>query len=463
MNEKNKLNNKFEGLKAPIDKDALWGKITQNNAYPNKTINSSKYKFLSFIVLSLAIFIYGLSFYNRPINAEQLSTINNVVTENLESDFLATENSDNLSINTKPILLNKPQNLTKKGQYILNRKAGDTNSDVDITSNLTQTNESKVATYNSLSKLRIANAPNEKNNLNEIDNNKSKITQKTIKTNTFDSLVLNENTSNDLISNTRNDILNEQLNFNQLFQDIDLLELPRIQLYPTIPPFIEVQKVRKWSLDFSAGKGKIYHQLEQNNPSAEYFELWNKNTVNLEAYSFNIGLSKHLAKGWSIKFENGLERTFRRFEYTSDIIEEIISDPDRGEGYFLLSESKNRYIQHHRYDVITSNLLLEKSIYIDGLSLILGAGLYTNLSINSTGNIYTNNNDPIRINQLAEYNTALQLSPLYSIELRTPITSRLDLFANARYKSRIRYSANSSDIEHSAFGLFASLGFGLRI
>ena len=453
---KNKLSDKFDGLKAPIDHDALWRNIYEDDTFPS-TGGRDYYSYFSMILLGIAIFTLGLNFYLNPIkNSSELGS--NITSKNIEQQT----SIDNSNTNTPK--LSRDKNLIHDL---------DTENDKVELPEVKIRNTKKSSSASNRTEKSISNIDSEikNNSVQESTSSKSDVSIKNIMENRNSSTELNDEERSSVKSEsliidnlTSESILKKEvksIDIEFLMNNLEVFELPIVELAPASSPIVKIQKVRKWNLDISVGRGKIYHSLDQAIPNVEYFELWDKNTTNLESYALTLGLSRHLSKGWSIKLEGGIDRSFRKFEFTSNVSQEVIRDQNRGEGYYLLSEKQNKYKQHHRYDIVSSSFLLEKDITIDGLSIIMGVGLYSNISIRRSGNIFTENNETIDINQLGNY-TRSNFNPLYSLEIRYPISKRFSLFTNARYKQSTSNTSSNSEIEHKSMGVTGNVGIGFN-
>ncbi len=464
----NKLSQKFDDLNSPIDKDKLWASIAGSQELPVPKKNGFPKKF--FFLLAGAVIISLAYFLNTSLNTEKKQsssslsssektiadqTVNPIQTNDtnliaalpssIKGESTVHENEKNTpdnssSKNGKPVNsianqtthTNSPSNYSKKEEKGLNKAVTEHIVASELKSNF------EVINTNTAESTLEEITPNKTNEIN-IPYNADPITE-----------------AQDIDTKSEIKLINplDGMSFRVDFE-VDKVAIPAVAM-------IEIHKPRNWRIDVSIGRGKHYHMIKDIQETSLNFDVWNTNTVNLESQFLNLGLTRNITKSMSIKLEASLTNSHRSFESVGNQKTDTIPDLVRGEGYFTQKTTQTRYIQHHKYQFINANLLLEKEINIEGLSFILGVGVNINASLKTSGNIFDKNNNQLPIASLANYKTGLGISPMLSAEIRFPLIDRIDLFANARYISALKLSTDNSEVEHKVMALYSNVGIGYR-
>lgn len=501
------IQEKFNQLKAPMDKEAFWEELQKRDEFPK----SKPFNFGKLILGALFLVIIGAglvwNFYGESIqgnkadlseNQEEkvdLGFDNQVVSGGEEvlglesvTDQPRLEKRLNRRDETLKSTVLKSENLEKgtKGNVDLNAsdvdKKDKTNDELLKTSpsktkpsskqNHLKANQKSVKTPvgkngKAGKKMETKNSKKAKNPIAKMDSQLSEFenemnVQSLNDPNAAPPIVL----SND---ENRKDESDEIKLFENLKSISKLDNLPIAQVFPlttessllTIPFSLENQiqpkKFPKWALTIQAGMGRSFNHFSADTGSETNLDFRKKYTHVQPSYLVSADLSRTIKNYWAVFAELQYSNQVQSFEY-EQIIETYSRNDSSASGFYTKNTTTNTYQYFHRYRFFDTRIGVEKRWNFGGVAATIRTGLGWNLSLSAKGKLLDDSEAEITLKENYDYVKSTNLLFFGEARLLKPIFKNAAVVFTLGYQPRQQLIKNTADYAHGMSAIYGKIG-----
>ena len=466
-----KYNQNNSSRKAPIDRDALWGKISNDPKFPTP---EKKYKNRFWLFRGLGLFLLLIVL---AITLPKL-TDNNTNKNELSSKELSTKESlsnQSLDVNTTSPQIKlqsqegEKEELTVSLKKGINQKFTTPNNKKELMSQPQTTPSAKEQNTNIEPEYITEPNPNRqsqsKSQLNPITSEQPYQTTKVIEvTPSFknqDKDISVSQTKTNLSSNPEE--LQPQLNsfamLDQLDHSLDILlgvtdyqkELTNIKSKIELLAYANVSY------------GLSMHNVETIE-DREGFDFLDPNVTdylkNRESRAIEIGIKKTLFKRYRLGLGAEFRQDWQAYKRTDTEISVARDSSIIADG-FPLQKMTTDYLLHQKYQSVNLNLSVDRIIPLGWAYLELGAGLGYSLSKESKAKVLDIENRLIDRGEAYTLKSAGSFSGFGQLGLTLPLSENWRLSVNARYNIPNQLSRNIEEYSHklSAIRLGMAIGY----
>lgn len=492
MKNKDTYQDKFNQMKAPIDKSRLWESIKTDEQFPTTRGGNT---FGYYLWIPLAFCLGGLAFYcfqnfnqindsdSLVINKQISTTEETTKTSTYDIASSYTEKQDNDTTNKTK----RETDIDLKDQIVNNTKMPSNEkaqAEHKNTKNHQSTNSTTASHLNANAEQLTRNTNNQTSNTSknfETNPTDTKVTTQTIQaqassssnlTNINQSINSNSSSSKsepakiDESSKGSSNVSSKSTMIGLLqnlpFTVSNIIFKERAQhSFPPVQIDINPSFKSHWEIALQFGTGQSTHSIEDLSQDNDRTQQRLNHIRNLPSNIVSVSIGKFIKRDFKISLESEYEMAFQKFSFQNPITEAFrLSDPSMG---FYANETRNRnYELYHKYKFMNLNLIGEKQFNGEKLSWSLGAGVNYNISSKSTGIFADANNQVFDISSLGAYTSRTNISFIGLLGARYQLTNQWNLIAQLRYNSNRNLIANSVDAKHGMSSLSFRTGVAFK-
>ena len=457
MDRRNKYQDKFSELKAPVDKDLLWNKISSDKKFPTNQRKTRITIWLCIVGL-IAISYSGLNYWFELSNATFSENTNPRATNKngtlqpfeIKNDLSAKANSLVKSTNDEVKLISKNTYNSAQAldiKQLENSKTLDESIDSNNSISTISTEPAAVSTDNNM--LASSILSQEVNRL-LIDSRHSDLAK--------------DNSLPTVVENSDKDLPNDKKQLQVMkIQALDI-RLTYFQNYPLLESkqIISQDVIKHWDINFSIGTGYHYRGFEVIDPDLpnNYTSLLKNNTRSLESYTFSLDLNRHLPKNWTIGLGLQFSRIHEEYRYynvTIDYKRNEVSDIP-----FYSSAEKTEVTAHnfHQFQQLDMKLQVGKRWRLNKFGFGINSGMLYNLDFNVKGNLTSESLDQIPIADNLAYRSSLGLRYFIATEVRRSFLMG-NIFTSLQIESPYKLNQENASFQHEILPIYLKVGYSI--
>lgn len=468
--KKKSIYDKLDGLKAPIDRQAIWEGIKDHESFPTPQAKRGS-SFWSFIGIGLLMFIGGLFLFSNfhlnsktptasklasssePNKQVAIKTPKPSKTTIGESDLVfkhkAAKHSDNNSLATakkhtvaiaqqyapSTKTTNKKLESTQATMAKSREKGANNSLEPKLSSRATNTVVEPTATSSSIqtTAIAISNTPithkNEQllSSYDQVTDKNTKKTNSQTHTNNTDQLAFSNKHEYSKHAVETLDLIAPKLSYNR--------ELPAA-LATQKDQAIKLFKQRVWRINIDQGVGYARHNVTAvNNAGQEHPSFQEQYTKSLASYLLNVRVYRLIKEDWEVGLGLSYANNRRRFLYTH--IDTVYYQQSTYQ--YSRSINETTYTYYHSHQMMDVEAVLFRHFHWKKIRAYAGLGLAFNaayqLKANGIDVDADNDLELINLNEWGSYKNSLGMQYLCELGVSKPLSSRLSLNAAVLFKS----------------------------
>lgn len=472
MKDNKSIKEKFLDRKAPINKEALWAKISEHENFPQKEKSNNRWLWLSIICIALLIGVFGYLKFDFAGNSQlnKLEKFDKKSTELIGNEIASNETIQDNRVDENNEQLNSSEDsIVKNGSEKIKNETQALKSDSSASKDYLKNNESLDLDFTKEDRNTryIGNSvgyesKSIKEELSDLTSDVSIAKQSKIKSkeeiHTNDKNKIDQKRSFPFIESNRDFVSMpsvDRLKFKTLLTDEFILAYPKL----TELNIIDRSSNSNWQIFIGEHVYRSRHQIESNNGITEDLSTdLQDNLKAIESYSFSVGLQKRIFKNFRIGL--GLELMNEQTKIESNSTDtSIVKNQNLNEGFYAYSikNSKRTYFQQFKsLNVFAS---IERMINIKRSEIGIGLGAKMNLNFSQTGSYIDSFGNEFELANESFYQSKKRFSYFTSLSYDYAINKNFGAGLNLQYNLPINISQTNSTFKHS----ISSLGIGLRL